>query len=77
MNEKKIILYINNLSYTLKTDEELKKEVKKFINIEENLDTKDLVASFMRVTQEYLLLKKEIDEISENLEHINQKTNKN
>lgn len=64
---KEITFHINNMAYTLSVDEDIKKELTKYLDLEKNNDTKELLAAYVRLTQEYTTFKKEVEQISNKL----------
>lgn len=64
---KDITFHINNMTYTITVDEKMEKELTKFINPEDNNDTRNLLAAYLRITQEYLTLKNDVQEITDKL----------
>lgn len=48
--ENNITFHINNRAYTITVDSEFKKDVIRYLNTEKNLDTKELLAAYLRVS---------------------------
>ena len=66
-NSKEITFHINNMAYTINVDENIYKELSKYLNLEKNNDTRDLLAAYIRLSQEYNVLKKHIEDITNKL----------
>ena len=64
---KEIIFHINNLAYTIDVDENMERELTKFLDLNKNNDTKDLLAAYIRITQEYATLKDDVNQITSKL----------
>lgn len=63
-----IIFHINNMAYTIDDiDESLEKDLRKHLNIEHNIQTKELLLAYLRITQEYNMFKKDVEKISEKI----------
>ncbi len=56
--------HINNMAYTISVDEKLKKEMTKFLPINKNVDTKELLAAFISMSQEYTQFKEDLEILS-------------
>ncbi|WP_121626861.1 hypothetical protein [Poseidonibacter antarcticus] len=64
---KDIIFHINNMAYTINVDSNMEMELTKFLDQEKNNDTKDLLAAYIRITQEYSSFKEDINQLSNKL----------
>lgn len=64
---KEITFYINNMAYTISVDDEMERQLTKYLDINKNNDTKDLLAAYIRITQEYTKFKGDVEQISEKL----------
>ena len=64
---KDIIFHINNMAYTINVDSNMEIELTKYLDKEKSNDTKDLLAAYIRITQEYTSFKNEIDKLSDKL----------
>ncbi len=64
---KEITFYINHMAYTINVDEEMEQQLTKYLELEKENNTKDLLAAYIRITQEYSTFKKEVEQISEKL----------
>jgi len=45
------------MAYTINVTPNMEKELTKFLDLEKNNDTKDLLAAYIRITQEYSTFK--------------------
>jgi hypothetical protein len=64
---KEVTFHINNMAYTINVDETIYKELSKYLNLEKNNDTRDLLAAYIRLSQEYNIFKKDIEDITTKL----------
>jgi len=64
---KDITFHINNMAYTINVDPNMEKELTKYLNLEKNNDTKDLLAAYIRITQEYSTFKNDVNQITTKL----------
>lgn len=64
---KDITFHINNMAYTINVTLDMEKELTKFLDLNKNNDTKDLLAAFIRITQEYSTFKDDVNQISTKL----------
>ena len=64
---KEVTFHINNMEYTINVDETIYKELSKYLNLEKNNDTRDLLAAYIRLSQEYNIFKKDIEDITTKL----------
>ncbi len=62
--ENKITFHINNMAYTIVVDERIKEEITKYIDTSKNIDTKDLLAAYIRIAQEFTIFKEDLEQIS-------------
>ncbi|RWS46716.1 hypothetical protein CKA55_06820 [Arcobacter suis] len=67
MVNKEVTFHINNMAYTINVDENIYKELSKYLNLEKNNDTRDLLAAYIRLSQEYNVFKKDIEDITNKL----------
>lgn len=65
--ENNITFHINNRAYTITVDSEFKKDVIRYLNTEKNLDTKELLAAYLRVSRELHNLKQDLEVLSEKI----------
>lgn len=68
---KKETYFIGNLAYTLEINEDIHKELKRFLNISDNNETKNLLAGFITLARERQKLEKELEKITLKLSKIN------
>lgn len=64
---KEVTFHINNMAYTINVDENIYKELTKYLNLEKNNDTRDLLAAYIRLSQEYNTFKQDIEDITNKL----------
>ena len=67
MVNKEVTFHINNMAYTINVDENIYRELSKYLNLEKNNDTRDLLAAYIRLSQEYNIFKKDIEDITTKL----------
>ena len=67
MNSKEVTFHINNMAYTINVEENIYRELSKYLNLEKNNDTRDLLAAYIRLSQEYNVFKKDIEDITNKL----------
>ena len=65
--ENKLTFHINNMAYTINVDEKLKDEITRYLSVEKNLDTKELLAAYIRVSQQYVRLKDDVESVTNKL----------
>ena len=61
---KDLTFHINNKAYTISVDEELEKELCKYLDTEKNNDTKSLLLAYLKLNQEYRTFRKEVEDIA-------------
>ena len=64
---KEVTFHINNMAYTITIDENIYSELSKYLDLEKNNDTKDLLVAYLHLSQDYHLLKKDIEDITNKL----------
>lgn len=64
---KNITFHVNNMAYTIEVDSALETDLTKYININSNISTKELLLAYLRITQEYNNFKDEALRISQKL----------
>lgn len=64
---KDITFYINNMAYTINVNEEMEQQLTKYLELDKENKTKDLLAAYIRITQEYSMFKQEVENISDKL----------
>ncbi len=65
--ESKLTFHINNMAYTIKVDEVLKNEIQKYIDTNKNIDTKELLAAYIRIAQELTRFKQDLEIITDKI----------
>jgi hypothetical protein len=55
------------MAYTINIDENIYKELSKYLDLEKNNDTKDLLVAYLRLSQEYNVFKKDVEDITNKL----------
>ncbi len=63
----KLTFHINNMAYTIVVDEKIEKEIRKYLEPDKNSDTRELLAAYIRLAQEYTIFKEELEQISEKI----------
>ena len=61
---KDLTFHINNKAYTISGDEELERELCKYLDTEKNNDTKSLLLAYLKLNQEYRTFRKEVEDIA-------------
>uniref|UniRef100_UPI0040482A39 hypothetical protein n=1 Tax=Aliarcobacter sp. TaxID=2321116 RepID=UPI0040482A39 len=64
---KEVTFHINNMAYTVNVDENIYKELTKYLDLNKNNDTRDLLAAYIRLSQEYNIFKKDVEDITNKL----------
>lgn len=64
---KEVTFHINNMAYTINVDENIYKELTKYLDLDKNNDTRDLLAAYIRLSQEYNVFKRDIENITDKL----------
>ncbi|WP_228254278.1 hypothetical protein [Halarcobacter bivalviorum] len=62
--------HINNMAYTINVDDKLKEEITRYLSTEKNLDTKELLAAYIRVSQQYLRLKDDVETVTNKIPNL-------
>ncbi|WP_321315016.1 hypothetical protein [Halarcobacter sp.] len=65
--ENKLTFHINNMAYTIVVDEKIAKEITRYLDLDKNLDTRELLAAYIRISQEFSSFKNDLEEISEKI----------
>jgi len=55
------------MAYTINVTPDMEKELTKFLDLNKNNDTKDLLAAYIRITQEYSTFKEDVNQLSTKL----------
>lgn len=58
------------MAYTINVNESLEKEITKYFDPKKGNDTRDLLAAYIQISQEYSIFKRDIEEISDKLTQI-------
>lgn len=61
---KDLTFHINNKAYTISGDEELERELCKYLDTDKNNDTKSLLMAYLKLNQEYRTFRKEVEDIA-------------
>ena len=64
---KEVTFHINNMAYTINVDEKIHKELSKYLDLGKNNDTRDLLAAYIRLSQEYNTFQKNVEDITNKL----------
>ena len=64
---KEVTFHINNMAYTINVDEKIYKELSKYLDLNKNNDTRDLLAAYIRLSQEYNIFQKDVEDITNKL----------
>ena len=55
------------MAYTVNLDDEILEHLTKYMDLNKNNDTKDLLAAYIRLSQEYKNFRKDVEEITDKL----------
>ena len=55
------------MAYTINVDEKIHKELSKYFDLSKNNDTRDLLAAYIRLSQEYNVFQKDVEDITNKL----------
>lgn len=55
------------MAYTIVVDEKIAAEITRYLDLEKSMDTRDLLAAYIRIAQEFTVFKKDLEEISEKI----------
>jgi len=61
---KDLTFHINNKAYTISGEEELERELCKYLDTDKNNDTKSLLLAYLKLNQEYRTFRKEVEDIA-------------
>ncbi len=67
MTKKEVTFHINNMAYTLNIDDEIKDALTKFLDLNNNNDTLDLLKAYLELTYEYRQFQEEVENITNKL----------
>lgn len=65
--ENKLTFHINNMAYTVNVNDTLEKEMTKYLPVDRNIDTKELLAAYIRITQEFTQFKSDLEILSDKI----------
>lgn len=65
--ENKLTFHINNMAYTINVDEGLKEELTRNLDTNKNIDTKELLAAYIRLAQEFNSTKQDLEQITDKI----------
>jgi len=55
------------MAYTIQVDEKIAEEINKYLDSKESLDTRDLLAAYIRIAQEFSTFKTDLEKISQKI----------
>ena len=64
---REVTFHINNMAYTVNVNDNIYKELSKYLDLSKNNDTKDLLIAYLHLSQEYHLFQKDVEEITNKL----------
>ena len=64
---KEVTFHMNNMAYTVNVDDNIYKELTKYLDINKNNDITELLVAYLRLSQEYHVFKKDVEEITNKL----------
>lgn len=62
--ENKITFHINNMAYTITVDEKISEEITRYLDLNEALDTRDILAAYIRLAKEFATFKDDLEQLS-------------
>lgn len=65
--ENNLTFHINNMAYTITVDDKFREDVVKHLSSDKNLDTREVLAAYLRVTGELYNLKQDLEVLSEKI----------
>lgn len=65
--ENKLTFHINNMAYTINVDKNLKKEMSRFLPTDKNVTTKELLAAYISLAQDFSQFKEDLEVISDKI----------
>ena len=72
LQHKEITFHINHIAYTVNIgpdlDNEIENSLKHLLNLDKNISTEELLLAYLRKTQEFISLKKDIENQVQTLE---------
>ncbi|MGB6328756.1 MAG: hypothetical protein WBF48_07490 [Halarcobacter sp.] len=65
--ENNLTFHINNMAYTITVDDKFREDVVKHLSSDKNLDTREVLAAYLRVTGELYNLKQDLEVLSDKI----------
>ena len=65
--ENNVTFHINNMAYTITVDDKFREDVTKYLSSDKNLDTREVLAAYLRVTRELYNLKQDLEVLSDKI----------
>lgn len=65
--QNKVTFHINNMAYTIVVDEKIEKEIRKYMDVNKSIDTRELLAAYIRMAQEFTIFKEDLELLSEKI----------
>lgn len=65
--QNKITFHINNMAYSINVEENIEKELRKYIDADKSLDTRDLLAAYIRIAQDFTVFKEDLEQLSDKI----------
>lgn len=65
--QNKVTFHINNMAYTIVVDERIEKEIRKYMDVNKSIDTRELLAAYIRMAQEFTIFKEDLELLSEKI----------
>lgn len=65
--KKELTFHIDNLAYSFNVEDDLKTNLLKYINVEKNISTSELLLAYIRMAQEHTNLENELENLSSQL----------
>ena len=67
VNSREVTFHINNMAYTVNVDDCIYKELSKYLKLDNNNEIQDLLIAYLRLSQDYHVLKKDVEDITKKL----------
>ncbi len=64
---KQATFHINNMAYTVNLDEDVLEHLSKYLDLDKNNDTKDLLGAYIKLSHEFKTFKKDIEQVTDKL----------
>lgn len=55
------------MAYTIVVDERIEKEIRKYMDVNKSIDTRELLAAYIRMAQEFTIFKEDLELLSEKI----------